>query len=305
MGSYAGLNPHIDCSLPGPSIGDEQAMKYTVDIGEFGLVSLREIHNALANRRQCICNPSTPTALLEYCSTAGHSQDTQSLTCDNSFLEHTYGFDSFASSYNQLRYSPAIDAMSKWPGTEFEPLTDCTSTNKYPSSFIAEATQSSTENIPRPLSAPAVASQTTDLVDCDPDRDVAPARTSAMTAKTVTGSSIGHAAQPSFICSECRESFPTYYTLEAHARTTTHRAYVCTVMGCNSKYHRRDVFVRHLKTHRESGLHVCKICEQADRLKRFKRKDHLRQHVRNVHPNALMDSAMGTSSSAASRVHTE
>ncbi|KAK5115924.1 hypothetical protein LTR62_000380 [Meristemomyces frigidus] len=94
-----------------------------------------------------------------------------------------------------------------------------------------------------------------------------------------------------FACSLCRLSFPTYYTLERHARITGHKAYECP--ECYNSYNRRDVYVRHSKTHRECGLFVCKICETASTRKRFKRKDHLQQHIRTMHHGMDVETAIG------------
>ncbi|TKA69049.1 hypothetical protein B0A55_08718 [Friedmanniomyces simplex] len=127
-----------------------------------------------------------------------------------------------------------------------------------------------------------------------------PTYTPSSGARSDSGDSTRDENEPRFTCSQCRDSFRTYYTLESHARETAHRAYVCPEPGCKSQYYRRDSFVRHIKTHRESGLHVCMICERSKHRKTFKRKDHLRQHIQQLHPGHSVQDWSGKTASSRS-----
>jgi hypothetical protein len=96
-----------------------------------------------------------------------------------------------------------------------------------------------------------------------------------------------------YCCSECAQVFPLSCELEDHARVTRHKAYACPEPGCDRGYHRRDVYVRHSNSHRDTPLHICKICDDPQQLKSFKRKDHLRQHIRAMHPECSFLDASG------------
>lgn len=83
-------------------------------------------------------------------------------------------------------------------------------------------------------------------------------------------------------CAECYHSFPTSQDLESHARSISHKAYRCE--ECGKGFSRRDTFGRHVATHNTAaGNHACKACEQDNKVRIFKRKDHLEQHIRNRH----------------------
>ena len=98
-----------------------------------------------------------------------------------------------------------------------------------------------------------------------------------------------------YSCKECRMVFGASHGLERHAKTTEHRAYVCSCQGCESTYYRRDSYLRHLKSHRDTSLHVCRVCEQVGKERAFKRKDHLLQHIRGQHPRTRVSDGVGSS----------
>ena len=79
-------------------------------------------------------------------------------------------------------------------------------------------------------------------------------------------------------CEQCNHSFSTSQKLETHARLEKHRAFFCK--QCNKGYSRRDTYVRHTAKHKTSELFYCEICQLNKETKAFKRKDHLRQHVK-------------------------
>lgn len=89
-------------------------------------------------------------------------------------------------------------------------------------------------------------------------------------------------SRPPWLCAECNEQFRTSQNLESHARAAKHQAYVCK--ECKKGFPRRDTFVRHAAMHRPSGVHTCQICQSNNKETVFKRKDHLHQHERNIHP---------------------
>ena len=89
--------------------------------------------------------------------------------------------------------------------------------------------------------------------------------------------------QPLF-CSECTEAFDNVSALNKHTQNTSHKAWRCIEAGCEMTYARRDTFLRHRVAHREDALnHVCLVCLQINKRKVFRRKDHLRDHMRNCH----------------------
>lgn len=84
------------------------------------------------------------------------------------------------------------------------------------------------------------------------------------------------------VCSECHQAFGTLRALDKHTQSTSHKAWTCSAKGCGKSYARRDTFLRHRSTHKDSN-HSCITCLMAGKQKVFKRKDHLREHMRNCH----------------------
>jgi hypothetical protein len=85
-------------------------------------------------------------------------------------------------------------------------------------------------------------------------------------------------------CSECARAFDNLSALNKHTQSTSHKAWRCVEAGCEKTYARRDTFLRHRVAHRDDALnHVCLVCLQINKRKVFRRKDHLRDHMRNCH----------------------
>jgi hypothetical protein len=85
-------------------------------------------------------------------------------------------------------------------------------------------------------------------------------------------------------CSECARTFENLSALNKHTQSTLHKAWRCFEAGCEKSYARRDTFLRHRVAHRDDALsHICLVCLQVNKRKTFKRKDHLRDHMRNCH----------------------
>lgn len=91
----------------------------------------------------------------------------------------------------------------------------------------------------------------------------------------------------------CGRPFENANSLERHAKSSGHRAFSCRVPGCDKSYCRRDLWTRHRRTHTlKPVMHICELCRQQNRPKEFSRRDHLRQHVRNCHPQSSLEEAM-------------
>lgn len=87
------------------------------------------------------------------------------------------------------------------------------------------------------------------------------------------------------MCSECGRDFDNLQGLNRHTMSSQHKAWRCQELGCGKTYARRDTFLRHRTTHTDSG-HTCNVCADNDKHKMFKRKDHLKEHMRNCHPHS-------------------
>lgn len=83
-------------------------------------------------------------------------------------------------------------------------------------------------------------------------------------------------------CSECDRDFANLRALDKHTQKTSHKAWRCSEPGCGKSYARRDTFLRHRAAHKENS-HSCFACLREGREKVFKRKDHLREHMRSCH----------------------
>lgn len=89
-------------------------------------------------------------------------------------------------------------------------------------------------------------------------------------------------------CSECARAFENLSALNKHTQSTSHKAWRCAEAGCEKTYVRRDTFLRHRVAHRDDALnHVCLVCLQINKRKVFRRRDHLRDHVRKCHSNRI------------------
>lgn len=83
-------------------------------------------------------------------------------------------------------------------------------------------------------------------------------------------------------CLDCTEVFSKAMLLDAHAKKSRHRAYKCP--ECTKTYVRQSTLARHrAAAHSSSMDHPCVLCREASHPKTFRRKDHLQQHLREVH----------------------
>lgn len=86
---------------------------------------------------------------------------------------------------------------------------------------------------------------------------------------------------------QCLENFMRVSDIEAHARETKHKPFICGV--CNALFSRQDALTRHGEIHKSQKRYPCEWCEKNRGSVAFRRRDHLRQHLRKkhrVHPNA-------------------
>lgn len=117
------------------------------------------------------------------------------------------------------------------------------------------------------------------------DRTMPPSRASKARCCTLASSERG-IEQPSesadhgrWSCLDCPEIFGKALLLDAHAKDSRHRPFKC--VDCSKTYRRQSTLARHRAvTHGPGAIHACKICTKP---KSFRRKDHLQQHLREVH----------------------
>ncbi|KAK3072820.1 hypothetical protein LTR53_006139 [Teratosphaeriaceae sp. CCFEE 6253] len=302
MCGYASASLPTDFILPGPSIGEELAERYTIKIEEIGPVSLRQIHAALLGRPPYVCGSDAPpfeterlSMLCPFDYTAWLTDSPPSIDTNCPALTGLMDLESYSpicdqswSNFDSATVSPLPDILApelflESPDMVHPPFDDSVLTPR--SSYLQLPPQLSPETaLPFEIGG--------SYDPCSTRADIS-SYTLSSRARSSSGDLGQENDEPRFVCSECHTTFPTYYTLESHARSTTHRAYACPEAGCHSAYHRRDVFVRHLKTHRESGLHLCKICERNHHRKAFKRKDHLSAHIQQLHPGESVKEASG------------
>jgi hypothetical protein len=84
----------------------------------------------------------------------------------------------------------------------------------------------------------------------------------------------------------CNQRFDNIQSLEYHTKNTLHKAWKCAEPNCRKMYARRDTFLRHRATHRDNS-HACVLCRHENKQKVFKRKDHLKEHIRNCHMKGI------------------
>jgi len=88
-------------------------------------------------------------------------------------------------------------------------------------------------------------------------------------------------------CPICFVTFSRASDIEDHAKETKHKPFACSV--CNRLFSRQDALTRHREIHESQKRYPCAICEKCRGPVAFRRRDHLRQHLRKkhrVHPNA-------------------
>ncbi|KAF2671514.1 hypothetical protein BT63DRAFT_412536 [Microthyrium microscopicum] len=82
-------------------------------------------------------------------------------------------------------------------------------------------------------------------------------------------------------CAKCKEAFARALDLEEHAKTTKHKPFACS--NCNTCFSRQDALTRHREVHGSPKLYPCPECEKYRGDASFRRRDHLRQHLRKKH----------------------
>lgn len=83
-------------------------------------------------------------------------------------------------------------------------------------------------------------------------------------------------------CLQCSRTFSKALLLDAHAKEQRHQAYRCG--DCNKRYLRQSTLARHRATaHEPRSAHRCGRCSTSSNPKLFRRRDHLQQHLREVH----------------------
>ena len=83
-------------------------------------------------------------------------------------------------------------------------------------------------------------------------------------------------------CSGYNHPFGNIHDRADHAKRICQIAWRCPEPECGKSYNRRDSFLRHQHTHKVDS-YPCKICFREKKQKSFKRKDHLKEHVRKCH----------------------
>jgi hypothetical protein len=88
--------------------------------------------------------------------------------------------------------------------------------------------------------------------------------------------------QQGYICRECNKVFRNLRELDQHTKRVPHKAWRCAEPSCGKTYTRRDTFLRHRAAHKDKS-HACSHCAFHNKQKFFKRRDHLKEHIRNCH----------------------
>jgi hypothetical protein len=87
-------------------------------------------------------------------------------------------------------------------------------------------------------------------------------------------------------CAGCMRTFSRVSEIEEHAKRTRHKPFVC--LACNKGFSRRDAWTRHRDLHSSLRQYPCNRCDKYRGSDAFRRKDHLRQHLKKfhrLHPN--------------------
>jgi len=87
-------------------------------------------------------------------------------------------------------------------------------------------------------------------------------------------------------CHQCKRNFSRVVDMELHGREEGHKPFACSL--CPKLFSRQDALTRHREIHKSLKRYACQYCEKYRGQSAFKRRDHLRQHLRKkhrVHPN--------------------
>jgi len=159
----------------------------------------------------------------------------------------------------------------------------CTSSAKFPE-ILTDQNYTSTSD---PLSCPYLPLLTERSCECPkwPPAPM-PSKPARTEPSSILSNDSDHAQDRDSMqqhCGQCSQRFDNYQALDRHAGETSHKAWRCLESGCSKAYARRDVFLRHRTTHRDGGFR-CLACRKVKQYKQFKRKDHLKEHLRKCHP---------------------
>lgn len=83
-------------------------------------------------------------------------------------------------------------------------------------------------------------------------------------------------------CPRCDHPFGSNHDCAGHTKRISQSPWMCPEPECGKSYSRRDTFLRHRNAHKVDS-HPCKMCSREKKQKSFKRKDHLKEHVRRCH----------------------
>ncbi|KAE9379950.1 hypothetical protein N431DRAFT_122026 [Stipitochalara longipes BDJ] len=85
-------------------------------------------------------------------------------------------------------------------------------------------------------------------------------------------------------CAQCGIGCGSLKDLDKHGDQTMHAAYICRYPDCGTECTRIAELIRHQLAHRSTvPRYACLHCRKYRGANGFKRKDHLRQHIRNYH----------------------
>ncbi|QIX02338.1 hypothetical protein AMS68_007855 [Peltaster fructicola] len=68
-----------------------------------------------------------------------------------------------------------------------------------------------------------------------------------------------------------------------HGKSMETLPFRCTFRDCNARLARPDTLRRHLSMHQRQPKHECAYCKQDGMARKFRRKEHLQQHVQRLH----------------------
>jgi len=108
--------------------------------------------------------------------------------------------------------------------------------------------------------------------------------TTRFTIHSVNDHFENHHPEVKYRCAQCHSDFERQKNLDQHGEETMHAAYKCRYPGCASESTRIGDLHRHQLKHKQKvPRHPCPHCRKYRGNNGFKRKDHLRQHIRNYH----------------------